>query len=311
MKTWDLHCHTNASDGEMSPAALWQRAIDNNIDYLAITDHDTISGVRSLARSLSQNVEPDALVANGDILSADVPASGQLCRGKVSTPQGPELIAGVEITALDEQDVVVHIVGLWVDIENKDLLEFLDSQQRARSHRAQVISDRLEKAGLPPTFEGAKRQAAGSPLGRPHFARYLTELGLVPDMGYAFKHWLGRGKVGDVDIEWPSVQEVVETIHRADGLAVLAHPSKYKSGFGKCYELCQRFKEAGGDAVEVVSGAQPQKVTRDLERIADRLGLSASTGSDFHSPSQTWCDLGGQAALPEKLPAVWTLRESA
>ena len=264
---------------------LWQRASDKQIDFLAITDHDTISGVRELSRTLSQN--PAATVDH----------------------YGTKLVPGVEITAQDVK-TVVHVLGLWLDIDHEPLIGFLDLQQKARDDRGLEISRRLESAGLPPTYEGALTYAKGAPLGRPHFARYLVELGLVENVSRAFNRWLGRGKIGDVDIAWPAVESVVEQIHEAGGLAVLAHPGKYLQGYGKCYELCQRFKEAGGDGIEVVSGAQQPKETRDLSRIAQRLGLAASTGSDFHSPEQTWCDLGSQQSLPELSEPIWDLQRS-
>lgn len=287
MKIWDLHCHTNASDGDLPPVELWKRAADNNIDQLAITDHDTISGVSALIKYLSH--------------SDDSPGT------EAELKNGPSVVPGVEITAL-AGDVVVHILGLWIDIEEPALLSLLDSQRQARSLRAQQISERLEAAGLPSTLEGAKALADGSVLGRPHFARYLTNIGAVKDENHAFKQWLGRGKIGDVGISWPSQSKVIQAIHHAGGIAVLAHPSKYLDGYNKCVSLCEGFKADGGDALEVVSGAQLPKVTKDLARIAQRLGLAASTGSDFHSPAQTWCDLGGQPDLPEGVEPVWHIR---
>ncbi len=290
LKLWDLHSHTTASDGDLPPVELWKRAADNNIDHLAITDHDTISGVSDLVGYLSQIADA----------SEGQPVSGIQ----------PRLIPGVEITALSG-DVVVHILGLWIDIDEPGLLSLLDRQREARSKRAQQISDRLEQAGLPPTLDGANKLANGSVLGRPHFARYLTQIGAVKDENQAFKQWLGRGKIGDIRIAWPSQAEVVAAIHQAGGTAVLAHPGKYLDGFNKCYALCERFKADGGDALEVVSGAQLPKATKDLARIAARLELAASTGSDFHSPQQTWCDLGGQPGLPDSVEPVWQLRARA
>lgn len=278
MKILDLHCHTDASDGELSPATLWQRAIERQIDVIAITDHDTTAGVRSLMARAAE-----------DVVS------------------GPELVPGVEISATDSGHVV-HVVGLWLDPHSDALESFLGRQQSARDERAIAISKKLESKGLPETYTAVRELAAGSPLGRPHFARHLTELGITPNVGAAFKRWLGKGKPGDIDIAWPSLAAAIQHIQAAGGLAVLAHPSKYFSGFSKCYELCQRFKELGGDAMEVVNGAQTVKVTRDLAKIAERVGLAASTGSDFHSPAQTWCDLGSQPGLPEALTPVWQLR---
>lgn len=288
MSVWDLHCHSTASDGELSPVQLVQRAAGCGVSHLAITDHDTVEGLRAI-RGLQIQLQDTS-----DTVRSIRPA--------------PQIISGVEVTARS-QGQVVHIIGLWIDIDSVPLNQLLDGQQQKRAQRGKMISERLEAKGLPPTFYGALAHADGSALGRPHFARYLEEIGVVENVGQAFKHWLGRGKAGDVEIDWPEVDRVVDVIHAAGGLAVLAHPAKYHLGYGKMYSMCEQFKEVGGDAIEVISGAQQFRETRDLKRIADRLELAASTGSDFHSPKQLWCDLGSQPLLPEACLPVWELRE--
>ncbi len=289
LSIWDLHCHTTASDGVLSPSQLYLRAAGCGVAHLAITDHDSVEGIRELRAELST---PPALPSTVAALH---------------TP--PALVNGVEITARAESQVV-HVVGLWIDIDSQPLESLLSEQQELRRLRGREISDRLEAKGLPPTYDGAMLQADGSALGRPHFARYMQEIGVVNELGHAFKHWLGAGKPGDVGIEWPTLARVVEVIQAAGGKAVLAHPHKYKLGYGKIYTLCEQFKALGGDAIEVVSGAQRIKETKDLARISDRLDLAASTGSDFHSPKQVWCDLGRQPLLPEACVPIWELNEA-
>ena len=288
MSIWDLHCHSTASDGDLSPLQLYQRAAGRGVTHLAITDHDSVEGVRALRDIIECGIEVDQTVES------------------IHPP--PELINGVEITACDDGQVV-HVLGLWLDIDAEPLREFLVGQQRLREQRGKAISDRLESKGLPPTFYGAMTHAQGSALGRPHFARYMEEIGVVDNIGHAFKQWLGRGKPGDIDIDWPGMDRVIKMIHASGGLAVLAHPYKYNLRYGKIFAMCERFKDLGGDAIEVVTGAQGVKELRDLRRIAERLELAASTGSDFHSPKQTWCDLGSQPVLPDTCMPVWMLRE--
>jgi len=274
---WDLHCHSSASDGELSPAALLARAAERGVTHLAITDHDTVDGFTQLESQLQSQSE---------------------------TQSQPQLISGVEITCRHDRQVV-HMVGLWIDPHSMALQTFLAKQCQLRLDRGQAINDRLVARGLPATLDGALKLAEGSALGRPHFARYLTEIGITKSFAEAFQRWLGKGKPGDVDIEWPDLHTTIALIHQASGKAVLAHPAKYKLGFNKIYTLCEQFKADGGDAIEVVSGAQKTNETKDLSRIAARLELAASTGSDFHSPQQLWCDLGAQPQLPDSCQPIW------
>jgi len=257
------------------------------VTHLSITDHDSVAGVREVAAELDKQIEMPPSI-------------------EVINPT-PQIINGVEISALDD-DFCVHIVGLWIDLDAEPLNTLLTSQQSLRQERGKLISERLEAKGLPATLDGALALANGSALGRPHFANYLTEIGVTNNAGHAFKHWLGKGKPGDVGIGWPNLEQVIQVIHESNGVAVLAHPHKYRLAYGKIYSMCERFKAAGGDAIEVISGAQGIKETKDLTRIARNLELAASTGSDFHSPEQVWCDLGRQPALPEECTPIWSLR---
>ncbi|MGB5324220.1 MAG: PHP domain-containing protein [Pseudomonadales bacterium] len=271
--TVDLHTHSTASDGALSPAALLARAQGNGVRMLALTDHDSVEGVRELA-----------------VQFGDAP--------------GLRLVPGVEIsTVIGAQGV--HVVGLWVDIEAPMLTSLLAGQRSLREARGQAIGERLARAGIAGAFEGATALAGDAVLSRPHFARYLVAQGHCSGEQQAFKRWLGRGKPADVRCAWPGVDAVVAAIHAASGVAVLAHPLKYQLTRRRLVALLAEFRAAGGDALELVSGAQAPGTIADLWKLAVQHQLACSTGSDFHSPLQTWCDLGCQTVLPDAVPCIW------
>lgn len=267
----DLHTHTTASDGQLSPLELVSRAREAGVNILAITDHDTVSGAMTVA---------DAM------------------------PAGLQLISGVELSA-NWRSLCVHIVGLNIDLQNTTLLDCLRKQQSVRQERAVTIAERMERAGFEGTLEGARKLAGKEYIGRPHFARYLVSSGQVKDEKTAFKKYLGQGKAGDVRHGWPDIEEVISWVTIAGGNAVLAHPAKYKLTNLRLEELCREFRDAGGEAIEVVSGHQEKSLTTKLARLAERHGLMASTGSDFHRPGLKWADLGGASPLPENCRPVW------
>ncbi|MBT8149485.1 MAG: PHP domain-containing protein [Gammaproteobacteria bacterium] len=275
----DLHTHSNASDGVLAPEQLLARAEKNGVELLALTDHDTMHGVQALQQGL---------------------ASGTL---KVSL----QLVPGAEITSLCGGRCV-HIVGLWLDAGSSELQGLLAGQRQVREERAERIAHKLAGQGVEHAYQGALQHAGSAAVSRPHFARYLVEQGHCATEQQAFKRWLGKGKVADVACAWPQLERVVSVIQAAGGLAVLAHPLKYGLTRTRLTDLLAQFAAAGGEAVELVSGAQPQAATRDLLQLCQRQGLACSSGSDFHSPAQTWCDIGRQPALPEAATAVWELR---
>lgn len=271
---YDLHTHSNASDGILSPSALVTRARQRGVTHLALTDHDTLQGLQSARQQ------------------AEI--------------EGITLIDGIELSCL-WMGRSIHIVGLNVDISCADLLGAIAAQQDARDARAEEIGKRLEKAGIPDALAGAKRIAGDAVLGRPHFARYLVEQGFAKSINGAFKQYLGAGKPGDIKHRWPDMASMVEAISKAGGVPVLAHPAKYELTRTKLRELLAAFKEAGGLALEVVSGQQVANETDTLSRLAIQFDLYASCGSDFHVPDQPWQELGGFTPLPPNCRPVWQL----
>ena len=266
----DLHTHTTCSDGKLSPSELVALAEQNNVELLAITDHDTVQGI------------PEA--------------QEHATRVKI--------ISGVEFSSV-WNGRNIHVVGLNIDIHNQTLQDAVKSQGLARKLRAETIASRLEKVGIEKPLIGAKAFATGDVIARPHFAEYLIDKGYVSNFNQAFKRYLGSGKVGDVKCHWPEMYEVVDWIVQAGGIPVLAHPDKYDFTRTKLYVLIEAFVAAGGLALEVVSGKQLPNVTDKLKRAAKEFQLLASTGSDFHLPNVHWQAVGKQPLLPKDCEPVW------
>lgn len=269
---YDLHCHSNQSDGILSPEALVSRAKANDVTVLALTDHDTIAGI---ARARAQ-AELD----------------------------GIELINGIEFSC-QWAGRNIHIVALGFDLHCPALVQMIKDQGEAREARGLMIAERLEKIGFEGVYEKAQAIAQGAALGRPHFAKALVEAGHVRSIELAFKRYLGAGKVGDVKQVWPEIGDVVSAVCDAGGVAVLAHPLKYKITRTKLLRLIEDFVDVGGQAIEVVSGFQKPQETSDMARIAQKFELLASCGSDFHAPSAHWSELGQMSVLPKNVTPVW------
>lgn len=269
--------HSTASDGELSPEALLKRAQAAGIDALAITDHDTVLG----------NV--DALQRLVDPLSAAA---------------AYRLYSGVELSS-QWAGCNIHVLGLGFRLDSAPLLEGLRRLAQARLERAAIIAQRLEREGFPGALEGARMVAGSGQLGRPHFARWLVQQGHVPDTVTAFDRYLGRNKLGDVKACWPGVAEVTAWICAAGGIAVLAHPLKYRFTAMKLGRLLRDFMAAGGSGIEVLSGRQEPGQTTQLLRLAERFSLMLSVGSDFHRDAPFGPALGVESAAFDAHPNVW------
>tara|TARA_B110000967_G_C18887839_1_gene565213 strand:+ start:2365 stop:3189 length:825 start_codon:yes stop_codon:yes gene_type:complete len=267
----DFHCHTTVSDGSLSPAELLDLALEREIDMLSITDHDTLGAYQQLTKINS----------------------------------GLQIIPGIELSSQWNRRGI-HIVGLNVGLDSPSILQAVEQQSNARRERAEIIAEKLERLGFTDCFAGALSFASGpDQIGRPHFARHLVNIGAVSNIQQAFKRYLGAGKVGDIKDQWASAETVISWIRDAGGVAVLAHPTKYKLTRSKLIELLRDFKDAGGEAMEVISGAQEPSVTRDMARLCKDIGFDASCGSDFHSPNQPWAALGKVAPLPDSCFPIW------
>ncbi|HBB4011731.1 TPA: 5'-3' exoribonuclease [Escherichia coli] len=274
---YDLHSHTTASDGCLTPEALVHRAVEMRVGTLAITDHDTTAAI--------------------------APAREEISRSGLAL----NLIPGVEISTVWENHEI-HIVGLNIDITHPLMCEFLAQQTERRNQRAQLIAERLEKAQIPGALEGAQRLAQGGAVTRGHFARFLVECGKASSMADVFKKYLARGKTGYVPPQWCTIEQAIDVIQHSGGKAVLAHPGRYNLSAKWLKRLVAHFAEHHGDAMEVAQCQQSPNERTQLATLARQHHLWASQGSDFHQPCP-WIELGRKLWLPAGVEGVWQLWE--
>ena len=269
----DLHCHSVVSDGTLEPEALAARARANGVDLWALTDHDEIGG---------QHRARTAALA-----------------------QGMSYLTGTEIS-ITFAGTTVHIVGLGFDPDDAALKAGLRATRGGREERAREMAEGLQKVGIPGAYEGALRYV-GNPelISRTHFARHLVETGVCNDTSEVFRRFLVEGKPGFVPHRWATLGDSVRWITQAGGMAVIAHPGRYKFTPNEEYALFSEFKTHGGRGVEVVTGSHTMADYAKYADTAIEFGLLASRGSDFHSPDESHIDLGTLPPLPKNLSPVW------
>lgn len=271
----DLHCHSVVSDGTLTPEALAERAKANGVELWALTDHDEIGGQQRAAAA--------------------------------AKAQGMRYLTGTEVSVTFAGQTV-HIVGLGFDAGNPEIMQGLRNTRGGREQRAMEMSDSLAKVGIKGAYEGALK-FVGNPelISRTHFARFLVESGVCRETNEVFRKYLTEGKPGYVPHRWATLRDAVTWITQAQGVAVIAHPGRYKFTPNEEYALFTEFKSHGGRGVEVVTGSHtPQEYLKYAE-TAKEFGLAASRGSDFHSPDESHTDLGTLPFLPGELTPVWEL----
>ncbi|HVO88768.1 MAG TPA: PHP domain-containing protein [Casimicrobiaceae bacterium] len=273
MPIFDLHAHSTESDGMLTPTQLVERAAQRGVDVLALTDHDTVSGLSEA--------------------------------GDAARRLGVELVAGCEISVTWES-LTIHVVGLRIDPDNVMLREGLAGIRAGRDQRARKIGAALEHAGVPRAYEGARAYATRDDLvSRTHFARFLVQCGAAPDIKRVFKRFLAPGKPGYVPHPWPSLVDAVSWVRAAGGQAVLAHPGRYPATRTRMRRLLGDFCAAGGDALEALSPAHTARQYVEYATLARVFDLKVSQGSDYHAPGESWIDLGGLPPMPAGAVAVW------
>ncbi|MFT3719566.1 MAG: 3',5'-nucleoside bisphosphate phosphatase [Pseudorhodoferax sp.] len=271
----DLHCHSIVSDGTLTPEELAARARANGVELWALTDHDEVGGQRRAAAAARAN--------------------------------GLRYLTGTEILVSFAGETV-HIVGLGFDAEDPRMQQGLADTRDGRGPRAREMAEGLAKVGILGAYEGALK-FVGNPalISRTHFARFLVESGHCKDTPEVFRKYLTEGKPGYVPHRWASLKDAVGWITQTGGVAVIAHPGRYKFSATEEYALFSEFKAHGGRAVEVVTGSHTPAEYVEYAAMAREFGLAASRGSDFHSPDESHCDLGTLPYLPEDLTPVWEL----
>ncbi|MBT5166665.1 PHP domain-containing protein [Methylophilaceae bacterium] len=269
----DLHCHSNVSDGLLSPAELMSHAAENNVQAIALTDHDDIAGLS----------EASITAKSLNII----------------------FINGVEISVTWKKRTL-HIVGLNFDKDNKLLFQGLKKIRDGRYKRAQLMADGLGMAGIQGAMDGAKSYAKNSTIGRIHFAQFLVAQGYAKDISAVFKKFLTPGKPGYVDHEWISLEESIRLINGAGGDAIIAHPGRYDMGNKLYPKLFQEFKDLGGTGVEVMSGSQDPSQANYFSKLAANYNLFSSCGSDFHGKGISHRALGNVRSLPNDSIPIWT-----
>jgi len=268
----DLHCHSNVSDGALAPAEVARRAACNGVEVWALTDHDQLAGLTEAREA--------ALAA------------------------GMRFVDGVEVS-VTWRGSTIHVVGLRIDPENGTLVGGLAKVRGGRLERARQMARDLGAAGIDGALEGALRHAANPAMvSRTHFARFLAEIGAVADTKDAFRNYLVPGKPGYVAHQWAALADAVGWIRAAGGEAVLAHPGRYGLSAGAMDALLREFREAGGEAIEVVTGSHSPDQYRHFAAVAAQYDFAASRGSDFHGP-QEGAEFGTLPPLDPALRPMW------
>ena len=274
MPRYDLHAHSTYSDGLLAPAALVARAAARGVDVLALTDHDDTGGL------------------------AEAAAAADAC--------GLTLVAGAELSVSWEVHTI-HVVALAIDPANRVLDDGLAAIRSGRDARAQRIAESLARAGIPGAYEGARRYVTSERLiSRSHFARFLVEAGHAREVKDVFRKYLTVGKPGYVAHTWASLPDAIAWIHAAGGLAVLAHPGRYRVTATGMRRLLSDFRAAGGDAIEVLSPSHTAAQCAEYATHARTFGFLASAGTDCHGPGESWLDLGDLPELPAGVVPVWS-----
>jgi 3',5'-nucleoside bisphosphate phosphatase len=271
---YDLHCHSTASDGALSPTMLIKRAKEQGVTALALTDHDTTAGYQEARNA-----------ANETNLT---------------------LIPGIELSA-SWQGKTFHIIGLGIDPEYQPLFEATRHLQTVRLERAEKIAEKLEKKRITGALEAVMKAAGDSMITRTHFADFLVSQNHVSTQQEAFDRYLASGKPAYMATVWAELDLAVNWITQSGGIAVLAHPLRYKLTPKWMQRLLTAFKQAGGQGIEVITGRCNTDEIKLAAKYASNFELAGSVGSDFHNPNNQWVELGRLAPLPANIKPVWEL----
>jgi predicted metal-dependent phosphoesterase TrpH len=269
---YDLHCHSYFSDGSLSPTQLVEHAKERQITHLALTDHDTLDGLAEAQQAASTH--------------------------------NIELINGIELSCTWEKQLL-HVVGLNIDPGNSTLRNGVKQNQQRRLDRAESMFEDFEQHDIFLRESVAQQILNRGVPTRPHFAQALVEAGYAKDKKQAFKRYLVRGKPGYIPMTWPGLDDIGSWVTAAGGVAVLAHPNRYKLTRTKLSRLISEMLPLGVRGMEVSTSTTDKQQSKMLGDLATQFGLLSSMGSDFHSMDQPWARLGGAAELSKDLTPVW------
>lgn len=271
---YDLHSHSYYSDGELSPTELVGLAVQSEISCLALTDHDTLDGLDEVQCAADQH-------------------------------DGFSVINGIELSCTWENQLI-HVVGLNIDPTNKELLDGVKANKERRLSRAEAMLEDFAQHNIDIRAEVAAQIPSRGVPTRPHFAQALIDKGLAKDKKQAFKRYLVKGKPGYIPVQWPCMEEVGAWVNAAGGVAILAHPNRYKFTRSKLMRLITQMLPAGINGIEVSTSTTDKQQSDMLAELARQYDLLASIGSDFHSLNQPWARLGGAQPLSSQVQPVWS-----
>lgn len=270
----DLHCHSLASDGSLSPSHLIERAVAQQVTDIALTDHDTTAGLEEAQNAARQH--------------------------------GINLILGIELSTIwNNKDF--HIIGANIDPSYQPLQNGIQELRRIRMERAEKMAAKLAKKGIPGVLDGVLKKAGQGMITRSHFADFLVANNHVRSMQNAFDRYLGKGKPAFVSTQWTELEQTVDWINQAGGIAIVAHPLRYKLTASCLRRFLAAFKDCGGLGIEVVTSRSNTDEINKAAYFAEKFELHGSIGSDFHKPDNPWVELGRLTALPKQVKPVWEL----
>ena len=276
MKQIDLHVHSTCSDGTDSPSALVNKAVETGLAAFALTDHDTTKGVKEALNACAQAYK------NGHEI---------------------EVIPGVEIST-NFENTEIHIVGLFIDYNDTDFNSFLDNQLSSRDERNKQVCERFQNIGINITYEDMIKTYGDAVITRAHFADRLVAIGVVGDRNEAFDRYLGQGKPCFVPRAKVDPAEAIEQIHKAGGIAILAHPILYHLGKAQMNKLLGHICAAGLDSIEAIYSTYKMGDELAIRLIASERNLLISGGSDYHGKNKPHIQLGtgmGHLFVPYEL----------
>ena len=271
----DLHTHTSLSDGTFTPEQLIQLALDNKLTAIAITDHDTIDGVQP-AMDAAAKEKLDIVPGVELSIAADLPGQGHL-----------------------------HLLGLFIDHNFQPIIEKLDYLRSKRIDRIYGILDKLQELDIALSTDDLDFEGAQVSIGRPHIARLMANNGYVRSMHEAFDRYLAKDRPAFVEKEKINLEEAVQLIHDAAGLAIVAHPISF--GYEQYEDIKSYLEEiltTGIDGLEVYSSFHPPEFTEYLLEFARQKKLCISGGSDFHGLNKPEIELGnglGNLKIPNSV----------